>query len=269
MARTLTAGPERTNRLLLIGAVALAALAAVLVFLSLSNFGGGSKDKAAFSGSTADVVVATRDIKAGTKITSDMLDLATLPVASLVEGAMTEKAGLVGLTARYPVLKNEQFSPAKLGQTEADKVFANVIPPGKRAVAIPVTENTNVAGLIVAGDRVDITAVTRGSNNGATASTVLQNVLVLAVGQTAAKATTRLDANGTPIPGDNAGDLASRPDNTDPNAKARTLTVAVDPNQVPVIALAQEQGTVYLSLRPPGDESTQPSAANPQTLPGQ
>jgi pilus assembly protein CpaB len=264
MARPLTqAGPERANRLLLIGAVALAAIAALLVFFSLSNFGSSSNNSTTFSGGTVNVVVASREIKAGTKITTDMLDVATLPQAGVIDGAVVDKTTLTGLTARYPMGKNEQFSAAKLGQTEADKVFANVIPPGKRAVAIPVTENTNVGGLIVAGDRVDVTAVTRGTGAAGTASTVLQNVLVLSVGQTAAKATTRLDASGTPIASGNTGDLSTRPDNTDPNAKARTITVAVDPGQVPLVALAQEQGTIYLSLRAPGDEATQPAAVAP------
>mgnify|MGYP001618204685 CR=1 FL=1 len=51
MARTLTQpGSDRQNRMIFMGAIALAALAAVLVFASLSNFGGGSGSSSDRSG---------------------------------------------------------------------------------------------------------------------------------------------------------------------------------------------------------------------------
>jgi Flp pilus assembly protein CpaB len=50
------------------------------------------------------------------------------------------------------------------------------------------------------------------------------------------------------------------PDSQDPNNKAKTLTVAVNPQDVGTLALATDQGTVYLSLRPPGDKTIVPAA---------
>lgn len=266
MARTLTQpGPERANRLIFMGAVALAAVAAVLVFVALANYGGDSSSPAAGAG-TVDVVVASGDIKAGTKISSDMLEISTIPQKSALPGVYANKAALVGLTTRYPLQAKEQLTSAKVGQTSEDKVFAEVIPAGKRAIAIPVSETTSVGGLIVAGDHIDITAVItgKGSQQTDSASTLLQDVLVLSVAQTAQKATARVDANGTPIAD---GALGDRPDNTSAKPTAKSITVAVDPQQVSLIALAQEQGKIYLSLRPPGEDTQVQGVEVPRSLP--
>jgi len=266
MARPLTqAGPERANRLLFIGAVGLAALAAVLVFFALSNFGGSSNDKTAAS-STVKVVVAARDIKAGTKIDAEMLQVSDVPTASALAGALGDSKTLVGLTTRYPLQKGEQVTSGKIGQTSKDKVFADLVPLGKRAVSLPLTETTGVGGLIVAGDRVDITAVI-DKKNGANieqASTLLQNIEVLSVGQKSQQVTTQVDANGTPVADNQAG---ARPNDTAAQPSARSITVAVDPKDVGLLALAQEQGKIYLSLRPAGDSASVPGLDAPVALP--
>jgi len=269
MARTLTqAGPERANRLIMIGALALAALAAVLVFFALSNYGdSGTKDSSSSLGATVTIVVASRDIPAGTTITNEMTELATLSSQSAVTGAITDRAALLGLTARYPLQKNQQISAAVLGQAGKDStVFAVVVPAGKRAVALPITETTGVGGLIVAGDHVDITAIVDKNVGGqvAQASTLLQNVLVLAVAQTAQKATSRLDAKGTPVAD---APIAGRPENINAHPDARSITVAVDPQEVALIALAQEKGKIYLSLRSPDDSAAVPGLDAPRSLP--
>lgn len=256
MARTLAgAGPERTNRLILIGAIALAVVAAVLVFASLSSFGGGSDNNSI--GGTVSVVVAAQDIKAGTTISADMLTTAVIPSKVLVDGAVTDKQAAVGLVNLYPIYKNDQVSAPKLGKTESSNCgLPCAIPNGMVAVSVPISETTSVGGLIQPGDYIDITAV-YGKSNGDNATSLLQNVLVLAVGQNAAKPTAQLDSNGNPLPADNAAVVG--PDNQDPNNKAKTLTVAVNPQDVGTLALATTQGTVYLSLRPPGDKTIVPA----------
>jgi pilus assembly protein CpaB len=267
MARSWTqAGPERTNRMILLGAVGLAVVAAILVFAGLSNFGGSGNGNSDF-GSTVNVVVAATDIKAGTKITADMLELATVPSRAMIAGAVTDKDAVVGLTTLYPLQKNDEISASKLGQSEKDLGFTGTIPTGMRAISIPVTESTMVGGLIVGGDHVDVTAVydKAGSNSVAQASTLLQNVLVLSVGQTTAKPVARLDANGTPLPPDSQ--IAAPPDNTSAKPTAKTVTLAVSPQDVVTIALAQDQGTLYLSLRSTGDTASVQGVDAPRQLP--
>jgi Flp pilus assembly protein CpaB len=84
-------------------------------------------------------------------------------------------------------------------------------------------------------------------------------VLVLAVAQETGKATARLDAQGNPLPADDQ--TLGAPSDTDPNAKAKSVTVAIDPKDQATLALAIDQGTIYLSVRPPGDAANVPSEA--------
>ena len=265
MARTIaSANPERQNRLIFMGAVTFAILAAVLVFAALSGVGddGGGGGSAVF-GDTVDVVVASQEISAGTRVSGDMLQLATLPVNGIVEGALTTREGLDGLVVRQNMAKGEQFTAVKLGQSEsdADKTLSAIVPPGKRAAALEVDEDTLVGGLVVAGDRVDVIVVIEDQNGDGPprALTLLQDVEVLAVAQTTQKPVTRLDRDGNPIETDTAsGTLSTRPDDTSSNEKAKTVTLAVDPNDAALLALAQDQGKVYFVLRGQGDDEIVP-----------
>ncbi len=269
-----SADPDRANRLILMGAIGLAVLAAVLVFVSLSTF--GSDDGGGTSlGATQDVAVAAQDIKAGTKITGDMVSIASLPTNAIIDGVITDKAVVVGLTTRYPLAKNDQFSSVKLGQTEGDRPFSSVIPDGKRAVSVDVVEKTSVGGLIIAGDHVDVIVIGRaaasddvGTRDLPVSFTLLQDVEVLSVGQTAQEGTARLDKDGNPIQTDTAaGSISARPDDTDAKPKAKSVTLGVNPEDAPRLALAGQSYTIYLSLRGTGDDSKLTNPDDIQSLP--
>ena len=272
MARTIaSANPERQNRLIFMGAIAFAVLAAVLVFAALSGLGedNGGGGSAGFS-DTIDVVVASQEISAGTRISGDMLQLATLPANGIVEGALTTRDGLDGLVVRQNMARGEQFTATKLGQTEADgdSTLSAIVPPGMRAAALEVDENTIVGGLVVAGARVDIIVIMEDQDGDGPprAVTLLQDIEVLAVAQTTQKPVTRLDKDGNPIETDTAsGELSTRPDDTSANEKAKTVTLAVEPGDAPLLALDQDQGAVYLVLRGQGDDEVLP--VGPVTLP--
>lgn len=261
--------PDKSNRLIFIGAVVLAILAALLVFVAISGVGGDGDNNNSFAGGS-EVVVASGEIKAGTKITGGMLELATLPQQGIVDGAFTTTDGLDDLVVRQTLQKGEQLTAAKVGQglKEEDKTLNAVVPSGKRAVAVEVKENTAVGGLLVAGDRVDIISVIIDPNDERppTALLLLQDVEVLAVAQEIQEPLARFDKDGNPIDTTTAeGSLSTRPEDTSAQPKARTVTLAVDPEDAPLLALAQDQGTIWLALRGLGDEE-QPDTG-PVTLP--
>jgi pilus assembly protein CpaB len=271
-----SANPDRQNRLILIGAIGLAVLAAILVFVSLSNFGGGSSNGTSVLGGTSSVVVTTQDIKAGTKITDGMLVAKPLPPDAIIPGALSDLSGLVGLTARYPLAKGDQVTPTKLGQTEKNPAFSNVIPDGKRAVSVDVVEKTSVGGLIVAGDHVDVIVIGKAKSTDTTGSgqdqpaafTLLQDVEVLSVAQTSQAPVARIDKNGNPITTDTAsGSISAPPSDTSANAKAKTVTLAVSPDDAAKLALAGQSYSVYLSLRGSGDDSQINNPTDLQQLP--
>jgi pilus assembly protein CpaB len=262
MARTLTqARPERTNRLLFMGAVGLAAIAAIFVFVALSNFGGTDGGGGGGSGSA---VVTTQDVGVGTVLTADMLQVVSVPGDALVAGAFTDKSKAVGLKALYPLAKGEQVSSAKVvGKgAEEGKGIGWVTPPGKRAVSVEIDQTTSAGGLIVAGDHVDVIVVgkTKANVNGESTDipasfTLLEDVEVLAVAQDTLKPVSRVDENGNPVQADTAEGSIAAGNNNDPSPKAKTVTLAVTPEQAARLALGTVGYTVVLSARPPGDAS--------------
>ncbi|MBF6600090.1 MAG: Flp pilus assembly protein CpaB [Dehalococcoidia bacterium] len=279
MARTLSRTPERTNRLILYGAIALAALAAVLIFVALSrSSGAGSTSKAAAGDMT--VVTAAVDIKAGTKITDDLLTTTTVASSNAIAGVLTDRKTTIGLTTVYPIAKGEQLSSAKLvGGADAKTSPSYIIPAGKRAFAVAISSTTSANQLLVAGDRVDVIAVGKQSLPQTTTSgtqekdfpasiTLLQNIEVLAVENVTLKPTARLDANGKPITSATSdGSLSTNPNPQDTQTDAKVAVLSVDPQQAQQLAVAADGYKIYLSLRAPGDTATPLDPKNIVTLP--
>jgi Flp pilus assembly protein CpaB len=118
----------------------------------------------------------------------------------------------------------------------------------------------------VAGDRVDLIAVLEGADDSLTnAQTILQDVEVLAVAQSTQKPVARYDKDGNPIQTDSAGgSLSTRPDDTGANEDANSITLAVAPEDAPLVVLAQSEGTIWVVLRGQGDEEILP--LGPTTL---
>jgi pilus assembly protein CpaB len=257
MARTLTTpGPDRTNRFIFYGAVGLALLAAILVFAALANFGGD--ETTASIGDTVDVVVASQDIDAGDEINADMVELASLPVNALVDEAFTDEALVVGTRAQVRVARGDQLAPSKVvGAGDDGEGVGYIIPGGMVAQSVQVSEETSVGGLILPGDHVNVIVVAETSVDGADVARgvlLLQDVEVLAVAQKTLKPVSRVDENGDLITSETAdGSIAAR-ENVDEDPEAATVTLAVLPEDGPLLAVAQEQGTIYLSLRPVGDD---------------
>jgi pilus assembly protein CpaB len=130
-----------------------------------------------------------------------------------------------------------------------------------RAVAVKVDEISGVGGLLVAGDHVDIIAVfDEGDVDVSKAVTILQNIEVLSVGQDAQE-----PLAGT-TGGTQQGSSGQRPDDTDPQPNARTVTLAVTAEQAQLLALVQENGRIWLSLRAFGDEAPVGIPAIPLTI---
>ena len=104
-----------------------------------------------------------------------------------------------------------------------------VIPPGQRAVTIRVNEVVGVGGFISPGDHVDIISILKRSENQTFSKTILQNVLVIAVGDKI------FDPNTF----------------SDPQAKiVSQVTFSLLPKDVEKVALASETGQLHLVLRP-------------------
>jgi Flp pilus assembly protein CpaB len=262
MARAATANnPERTNRLVAIGAVVFAAIAAVLLFVALQSrgdSGGGSPV------STVNAVVAAQSIDANTTLTSDMLKIDAVPANLLLDGSYASTDRVVGLPLRYPVQAGEQVTASKIGASaiKDEKDISYLLKPGQRGFAISADEVSAVGGLLLAGNTVDVIAVFSSDNEGSQrAYTVLQNLTVLSVAQEAQEP---VPAAATPVAGQpgstdqpSQGITGQRPEDIQRQPGARSVTLAVTPEQVQFLAALQEDenATIWLALRPDGDNS--------------
>jgi len=146
-----------------------------------------------------------------------------------------------------PIKKDEQVTYNKITEPNLRTGLAPQVTPGKRAVAVPVNEVTSVGKLVKPGDRVDIITVFDGGTgkNSRIAKTILQDVVVLAVGRNVTNNVPRIfekEAMG---------------ENYRVTSLARfdgfsSVTVEVDPVQAQALALVMsvgDQSSLFLSLR--------------------
>jgi len=257
MARAaLAATPsESRSRPLIIAAVIFSAIAAVLLFVALQNRGG---DGAASAAATTDVVVAATNINANTMLTADLLEVRSVAVDDALAGAYATTSAAIGLPARYPIQKGEQVTTGRLGLEAItdEKDIALVLKAGQRAFAVEATEVTAVGGLLLPGNSVDVIAVFGEETGGIEkAVTVLQNIQVLGVAQEAQEPLPATgDATGTD--GTDGGIRGQRPEDVERQPSARSVTLAVTPDQAQLLASLQSQDDVeiWLSLRPLDDD---------------
>jgi pilus assembly protein CpaB len=189
-----------------------------------------------------------------------MVEVRRVGSGAVSELSFNDPSQVIDQITRYPIVANEQVLSSKIvaaatSRNVAGRSLSYTIPEGKRAVAIPATEVSDVGGLVLPGDYVDVLVVYDVEFEERTADnflvqTLLQNVEVLAVAQAV------VDTVSSEVPGENG----QRVRNTDagPNAEAATITLAVTPEEAQKLVLAQTNGEVRLSLRAFGDGTQKP-----------
>jgi pilus assembly protein CpaB len=210
------------------------------------------------------VVVARQEVPAGAPISESFLEVRRVAAKDVLPGAATDTKVVAGRLTRYPLAAGEQVLETRLVPKDTPKGsgLAFSVPTGMRAVSVAIDEVNGAGGLTVPGDHVDVlvgspyTALfppttprpADGSTNvnAVVVTTLLQDVLVLAVGQ---EATAPLDAGGDSVSG--------RRDDIQAQPKARSVTLAVTPQQAQSLFLATQQGRVGLALRSFGDQGGQ------------
>jgi pilus assembly protein CpaB len=236
---------DRKKLVLLLGALIIAigtAFAARTIFA-----GGAAPDAEAAAVPTGPrVLVAKRALTAGTIITADALGFQPWP-KELVQDAYfidgeADMNKLLGTVVRFPITAGEPVTQGALVAPGDRGFLAAALAPGMRAVTVPVSATTGVAGFVFAGDRVDLvlTQAVEGDNGTQplkAAETVLRNLRVLATDQTVEKT---VDENGkTEV------------------TEFRTVTLEVTPKIAEKIAVAQTIGTLSLALRSIADSQSE------------
>ncbi|MCR4397393.1 MAG: Flp pilus assembly protein CpaB [Firmicutes bacterium] len=180
------------------------------------------------------VVVAAKQLPPRTVLTREMLSTKELPL-EFVDGAMiTSLDDASGKTTTVPLAQGEIIYRNKLASKDQKTALAYHVPVGKRAVTIAVNEVSGVAGLVEAGDRVDlILTLSREVVGKETSRLVLEDVPVLAVVQS-------MEVRQEP-----GRDLKGY----------TSLTLAVSPDQAVLIGFGEKYGAFKLALRAPGDNA--------------
>jgi pilus assembly protein CpaB len=231
---------------LLIGALVIAVVTAVMAKNMFA--GAGAPEAAAAQVPTGPkILVARKALPVGTIIDQESLTFQAWPKelvqnAYYQEGApesdMTKLLGTVvrnAITAGQPVTQGSLVGPNDRG------FLAAALGPGMRAVTVPVSTTSGVAGFVFPGDRVDLVLtqeVTGGGDGPAlkVSETIVRNLRVLATDQ-------RIDSK-----------------NEEGKTVVKTfsmVTVEATPRLAEKIAVAQSLGTLSLSLRSIADNASE------------
>ena len=230
------------KRISLIVAVTLAAGTG---FLTLNYLSSVRHQVASEVQQQRQIIVASEDIPARVVITAAMLQHAQRRVSEVEPDAITDPAKAIGTYSLISIPSGSTITSSKVGRPQ-DVALSVVLKPGMRAISIAVDRVKDVAGLIKPGDRVDVIAVP-GRVGGETpvATTILRGALVLALG---AQLESSAPASATDV------------------QNAATVTLGVTPAQAALLATADVNATLRLSLRSP-QESLKSLPAERLTLP--
>jgi pilus assembly protein CpaB len=190
------------------------------------------------------VLVAMRSLPTGTIITADSINFQEWPVelvkdAYFIDGE-ADMTKLLGTVVRFPVTAGQPVTQGALVAPGDRGFLAAALGPGMRAVTIPVSAKTGVAGFVFPGDRVDLVLTQSVSGDSGqplkAAETILRNLRVLATDQSTESET----VDGKTV------------------VRAfRTVTLEVTPRIAEKVAVAQTIGSLSLSLRSLADDQAQ------------
>jgi pilus assembly protein CpaB len=172
------------------------------------------------------VVVAAAPLTYGTVLQAEHLEVLSWP-ANAPRGSFSDPQAIIGRAIITEAVLDEPILESKLAPIDALGGLSAVIPRGKRAVSVRVNEIIGVAGFVVPRTRVDVLVSVnpQGDKSRAASRVILQNVEVLAAGQT-----TERDAEGKP-------------------RTVNVITLLVEPGQAEKLTLASNEGDLQLALR--------------------
>jgi pilus assembly protein CpaB len=232
---------------LLIGALVIAVITAVM---AKNMFTGAGADAAAAAPAVPmgpKVLVARKALPVGTLIDAESLSYQAWP-QELVQGAYYtegspdgDAAKLIGTVVRNPITAGQPITKGSLVGPNDRGFLAAALGPGMRAVTVPVSATSGVAGFVFPGDRVDMVLTQSVSGGGEgdplrVSETIVRNLRVLATDQ-------RIDSK-----------------NAEGQTEVKTfasVTFEATPRIAEKIAVAQSLGTLSLALRSIADNTAE------------
>lgn len=172
------------------------------------------------------VVIADVEIPEGTVIEEQQLNLKLLEKSWRNNHQFTAKQALIGKAVETTIYPGQIIVAQQVAEKGEGSTLAQMIPEDKRAVTIRVNDVIGVAGFLLPGNRVDVLNTISYGKNSANTITVLKDIKVLAVDQTA-----RTNENRPII--------------------VRAVTLEVSPLEAEKLLSARSKGEIQLTLRNP------------------
>lgn len=177
---------------------------------------------------TVPVAVAAIDIPFGTTIEPRHVAMIQMLEGTAPQGVFPTAAAVEGKVARASIMQGEILLDGRFTEEGEGSTLSSIVAENMRAVSVRVNDVVGVAGFLLPGNRVDVvSAYQQGMDT--RSETVVQNVKVLAVDQTAS---------------------------TDKNEPVvvRAVTLEVSPIDAEKLVLAEQRGMIQLALRNPRDD---------------
>ncbi len=224
---------------LLVAALVIAVVTAVMAKNMFVGAGAAQAEAAPAVPLGPKILVARKALPVGTIIDQESLTYQAWP-KEMVQNAYYVEGGpdgdvskLLGTVVRNPITAGQPVTRGSMVGPNDRGFLAAALGPGMRAVTVPVSATSGVAGFIFPGDRVDIvlTQEVTGGGDGPplrVSETIVRNMRVLATDQ-------RIDSK------DEEG-------KTVPKLMA-TVTLEATPRIAEKVAVAQSVGLLSLSLR--------------------
>lgn len=194
------------------------------------------------AGATADagmqVMVAAMEIPFGTRMEPRHVRTITLPRNAQIGDHYEKPEDVVGLIAVQKVMSGEILIKERFADRQAGSTLAAIVKPDMRAVTVRVDDVVGVAGFLLPGNHVDVVEARMIDTQRADAQTVLRDINVLAVDQTASQ-------------------------DKDQPVLVRAVTLEMTPKQAELLVKAREEGKIQLTLRNPLEADNTPPEAPP------
>ncbi len=189
----------------------------------------GTADDNSMIGS--QVAAAAIGIPHGTKIEARHVTMVTMEESSIPSGAIRTLEDVEGKIANAEMLPGELLLNARFVEHISGSTLSALVETKKRAFTVRVDDVIGVAGFLLPGNYVDVLATRMvRSTQRAVSETIIRNVKVLAVDQTA------------------------RTNESDP-VVVRAVTIEITPKQAEILVARKEEGSIQLTLRNPLDDA--------------
>jgi pilus assembly protein CpaB len=184
------------------------------------------------------VMVAAVEIPFGTMIEAQHITMVRMPKATAPDDSFDSPEKAIGKIATFSMLRGDILRSARLAEHLGGSTLASLIETDKRAISVRVDDVVGVAGFLLPGNRVDVLATKKTGNANAQAETILEDLRVLAVDQTAST------------------------DKTQP-VVVRAVTLEMTPEEAEILVKAMAEGRLQLALRNPLDNQKRPPEPPP------